>query len=95
MSEIINELITERIKRLEDIKQRVDALAKQIEAAQQQQRALYNVGLETKGSIEVLVEARDKEKAKAEQEAEKAKEVAAVGSIEVVTEVPNPAVEVK
>ena len=56
----IDNIVTEKIKRLEDIKNQLMTLSKQIGGLNEQQRALYNQGLELKGSIDGLMELKQK-----------------------------------
>lgn len=60
--DIEKELI-EKIKRFEDIKNQIQDIQTKIGGLQEQQRAIYNKGLELKGQIDLLVELQEKEKA--------------------------------
>lgn len=59
----IEKTLVEKIKRFEDFKNQLDALQKQIGGLQEQQRVIYNAGLELKGQIDMLMELRAKEAA--------------------------------
>lgn len=61
----IEKELMEKIKRFEDVKNQIQELQKQIGGLQEQQRAIYNKGLELKGQIDLLVELEAKEKAEA------------------------------
>lgn len=59
----IEKTLIEKLKRFEDIKNQLGEIAKQIGGLQEQQRAIYNGGLELKGQIDMLMELRAKEAA--------------------------------
>lgn len=59
----IEKELMEKIKRFEDVKNQINDLQKKIGGLQEQQRAIYNKGLELKGQIDLLVELQEKEKA--------------------------------
>jgi hypothetical protein len=59
----IEKTLVEKIKRFEDLKNQLDTLQKQIGGLQEQQRVIYNTGLELKGQIDMLMELRAKEAA--------------------------------
>lgn len=58
---IENELM-EKIKRFEDVKNQITDLQKKIGGLQEQQRAIYNKGLELKGQIDLLLQLQQQEK---------------------------------
>lgn len=60
----MEDIITEKVKRFEDIKNQITALQQKIGALTEQQRALYNQGLELKGGIESLFQIKEAEAAK-------------------------------
>lgn len=57
----IEKTLVEKVKRFEDIRKNLDELQKQIGGLQEQQRAVYNAGLELKGQIDMLIELKQKE----------------------------------
>lgn len=61
----IEKTLVEKIKKFEDYKTQLDTLQKQIGGLQEQQRVIYNSGLELKGQIDMLMELRAKEAADA------------------------------
>jgi hypothetical protein len=63
----IEGVLMERIKRFEDIKNQIAEVSKKIGGLTEQQRALYNQGLELKGSIDTLVELKAQENQKASE----------------------------
>lgn len=58
----IEKELMEKIKRFEDVKNQIQDLQKKIGGLQEQQRAIYNRGLELKGQIDLLLELQNKEK---------------------------------
>lgn len=68
----IEALLVERIKRFEDIKNQIAEISKKIGGLTEQQRALYNQGLELKGGIDALLAIKaDTEKALAQSQTAK------------------------
>lgn len=51
----IEATITEKVRRFEDIKNQIAEIGRKIGGLTEQQRALYNQGLELKGGIETLL----------------------------------------
>lgn len=62
----VESILLERIKRFEDVKNQIADLTTKIGGLEEQRRAVYNKGLELKGSIDTLLEV----KAKAAKEVE-------------------------
>lgn len=57
----IEKVLLDKIKRFEDVKNNIDRLNAQIGGLTEQRLALYNMGLEIKGSIEALQELKRQE----------------------------------
>lgn len=57
----VNARLMEKLKQFEDTKTRLGELSKQIGALTEQQRAIYNQGLELKGAIDTLVGIQEEE----------------------------------
>lgn len=55
--------LIEKVKLFEQIKNRLGELSKEIGAKTEEQRAVYNQGLELKGAIDILVALKQKEDA--------------------------------
>ena len=94
----IEKTLVEKIKRFDDMRKTLDELQKQIGGLQEQQRAIYNAGLELKGQIDILMELRKKEQEDLAK-SETAKLILPEGVKPVVAEkpveAPAPTLEVK
>ena len=57
----LEKALLDKIKRFEDVKNQIDQLNRQIGGLTEQRLALYNAGLELKGSIDALMELKAQE----------------------------------
>jgi len=88
----IEAALMEKIKAFEDCKNQLASLSKQIGSLTEQQRAIYNRGLELKGSIDTLIALQQKEKEDLAS-SETAKLTLPAGVKPVINEAPAPVIE--
>jgi hypothetical protein len=84
--------LIEKVKLFEQIKNKLGELSKEIGAKTEEQRAVYNQGLELKGAIDVLVALKQKEDA--DLKASKTASLILPEGVKPVINTPIPAIPV-
>lgn len=88
----IEALLMEKVKQFEDVKKQLADVSQRIGALTEQQRAIYNQGLEIKGSIDALLAVKQQAATDASK-SETAKLILPEGVKPVVAEAPAAPVE--